>query len=200
LNENHPHFEPWLNRYEAIGRAQHRYLYLLLVLAVFFLVLDGGPGSVQPAPDQPFRLEFLNLEVPRLAVWVLGPPIISFVLMAFLGTFPAACSALRGLRSAAPDGLSGEAYDRVPNLIDFAVYTQGEVAVFIRVIALSSYPLFATFVLCVAIHLVIRIASHPAIGFCGWAVIVVTLVLWVPVTVRLSCLWKSKMKSALRMK
>lgn len=200
VQENPPLFQAWLDRYEAIGRAQHRYLYLLLVLVAFFLVIDGGPGSVPPITSKPLRLEFITLEVSRVLVWALGPSIISFVLLAFLGTFPAADAALHGLKSTAPAGLSGDVYDRVPNLIDFAMYTKGEGAVFIRLLTLSSYPFFATIVFLTAVYLTIRICAQPALGCGRWAVALVALALWVAVVLRLSRLWKGKVKSALKIK
>src|SRR5437773_6382849 len=169
------HFEPWLDRYEAIGRAQHRYMYLLLVLVAFFLVVDGGPGAPAPDSAKPLGIEFLHLDVPRLAVWALGPPVIAFMLLAFLGTFAAARVALKGLEASAPAGLRGDAYDRVPNLIDFAVHTKGDDPLLVRVVPASSYPCFATAVLLSIAYLAYRVWNLEALGWVRWAAVIVTL-------------------------
>jgi len=200
VQEKRPHFEAWLDRYEAIGRAQHRYMYLLLVLTAFFLVVDGCLGSSVPDTGNPLRIDFIQLEVSKPIVWALGPPIIAFVLLAFLGTFAAAKAALEGLDASAPPGLSGEAYDRVPNLIDFAVRTSGKDALPTRVLAASSYPAFATAVLLFVGLLVYRLFAHPVSSWLRGAVAVVTLLLCVPVVARLGRLWKRKMKSAVKAK
>ena len=195
VQETREHFAPWLDRYEAIGRAQHRYMYLLALLVTFYLVLAFSPGA-SPATGDPLEVAIIGLSVPRPLVWALGPPVIAFTLLAFLGTFAAAHVALKGLEGCAPQGLAGDAFDRVPNLIDFAVHTRGGDGRPIRVLAASSYPLFATAVLVCVGYLMVQLSIEPELGRSRWLSVVATGMISVWCIGRLWDLWKRKMKRA----
>ena len=170
-------------------------MYLLAVLVVFYLVLAFRPGPSSTSDDA-LQIAIIGLSVPRSLVWALGPPVIAFTLLAFLGTFAAAKVALKGLENSAPAGLAGDAFDRVPNLIDFAVHTRGGDGRFIRVLAASSYPLYATLVLVSSAYLMVRIMTEEALGPARWLSIGATAFISIWCIGRLVPLWKSKMRRA----
>jgi hypothetical protein len=191
VQQKDEHLRLWLDRYEAVGRAQHRYMYLLAVLVVFYSVLALTPS---PVTGQPLQIALIGLSVQRWLLWICGPPVIGFTLLAFLGTFSAATVAVEGIEASAPHGLKGDAFDRVPNLIDFAVHTKGNDRKLIRIIAASSYPLFATAVFLSLCWFLLVIATEGELGGLRWLSVVATGSMYPSLYHRLFGWWGSKLR------
>lgn len=124
---------PWASRFQAVARAQARYLYLLLVLCIFFWALRGRLLFAGEAGE--ITLPIVNVPVSGYVPLVLAPAVLALVLLAVLGTFPASREAYSRLAET-EKGL--EAYNSVPTAIDFVVYSRSNGA--LSRLSLLSYP------------------------------------------------------------
>ena len=101
----------WLKRAEVVGRAQERYLWMLLVSGIFFLALDPLPqGSVEPP-----IIPILSLPLRPDTVWAAGPFVLGFLVVAAMGSFYAFNTVIAALKGTD----FGEAIDPAPNALDF---------------------------------------------------------------------------------
>jgi hypothetical protein len=122
----------WLERAKAVGAAQSRYLWILLLLMVFFAALRLSPAKTSAT------LPVIGLEISSAVVLSSGIGVLSFIVLATTGT-------MRALKRAEGQGLrghSGEEFDVHPNVIDMALYCPpGSNRVFVH-LARAAYLLF----------------------------------------------------------
>jgi hypothetical protein len=185
-----------LKRFNAAGRAQSRYMYLLLLLTVFFLLLDH---RILREPDylkySINNIAWIGLDVPVVAIWTLGPPILSFVLLAVLGTFQMLNTTLGRLEEhLGKEKSSSEIIDETPNLIDVAVYTSPKSPRFGHALALLSYPVFLTLIFFAIYYLTNRVLFFSS-SWLRCLVSIFTLCMWPFVLWRLGLLWRGKVTS-----
>ena len=105
-------------RMQAIGRAQSRYLLLLLVIAAYTLALRFTTGGTVSVP-------FLGLSVLKPIVNAWAVIVLEVVLLALYGTFRAAKQAFDELKKRVGDeGVKLKMYqvDEHPNVADFLGY------------------------------------------------------------------------------
>jgi hypothetical protein len=112
MNEPDRH---WLERANAVGATQARYLWALLILILFYAALQvenasGGSASV--------RVPIVGLELSRIVVLASGPGVLSLIVLAIVGSM----RALRRGREQALKSHTGEEFDLHPNVIDLAFY------------------------------------------------------------------------------
>jgi hypothetical protein len=113
--------DQWISRSEAVGKAQARYLWILLVTMIFYAALQERVSA--KADVTSLTVPIVDLEISAAVVLGFGPALISFLVLAVLGTMRAYRTARQhlGLRSSAD--WSGEEFDTAPNAIDLAFYT-----------------------------------------------------------------------------
>lgn len=186
----------WLDRYEAVGRAQHRYLFLLLLFSAFFIALDyklrDDPAFSTKSPTIPY----LDLDVSVYVVFAFGPIILTLLVLALIGALKAAGSALGNLKKGSAKSLLSEAYDRVPNLIDFIVYTKQPPPRWLLRVILSTYPTAMTAGGALAVYCAVRFALMSESGALKWIVLIASGALWIPMAIGLKQVWSSKMSKA----
>jgi hypothetical protein len=175
----------WKARFQAVARAQNRYLYILLIACVFFWALRG---RVRLAADTTqITLPIVDVEVEGLVVLAIAPIVIAFLLLAVLGTFPALRVAYKQMGGSSRDF---ESYDTEPTAIDFVVYSTSRNAV--RRLGLLSYPLVLTLALVEAVWLWVESLNDRILaGRVAQGMGIVLLLVCIP---RMYNLWESKVK------
>ncbi len=186
----------WLDRYEAIGRAQHRYLFLLLLFGAFFLTLDYKFRNDQAFATKSPTIPYLDLDIPVYVVFALGPIILTSLVLGLVGALKAAGPALENLKKIGRGSLPDEAYDRVPNLIDFVVYTKQPPPGWLLRVIRSTYPTAMTAGGVAAVYCAARLVCVDESGSLKWIVLIVSGALWIPMTIGLKQVWTSKMRTA----
>lgn len=186
--------EDWKRRFQAVGRAQARYLYLLLVASVFFWALHVQVMVSAPMEVADQQLPLVGVTVNRVVVWATAPIVLGFTLLAAFGTFHAIKLASDKLGTLVEGDQGFERLDVSPTAIDFIVYTKSPS---LRRLGLLSYPGFLSVVYVEAWWIwFCLLRSDRALP--GWKVLVIigaVVLLWC--TYRLVELWLSKGKSAL---
>jgi hypothetical protein len=133
----------WLERARALGAAQSRYLWFLLVAMVFFAAIHPHPVA-NTSPVTPLKVPILDLEIDRWLVLASGPVVLSFLVMAIGGSLRAYRRAIRKLSLGDGADWRDEAVDTHPNAIDLSLYTTPESPKFLATLAYFSYPAFLT--------------------------------------------------------
>jgi len=133
MAEPDPH---WLERVHAVGAAQARYLWTLLILMLFYAGLHLQTAST---PDKvSTKIPIVDLEINTLLVLSSGTGILSLIVLAIAGSM----RALRRAREVALGDRTGEEFDLHPNLIDLAFYAPpGSAGPFVH-LALGVYAIF----------------------------------------------------------
>src|SRR6266704_3204288 len=85
-------------------------------------------------------IPYLDLDIPVYVVFALGPIILTSLVLGLVGALKAAGPALENLKKIGRGSLPDEAYDRVPHLIDFVVYTQEPPPDLLLRVIRSTYP------------------------------------------------------------
>jgi hypothetical protein len=126
----------WLRRLEALGHAQARYLWLLLIAGVFYAALYArGSGSAT------IRVPIVDLDLDALTVQASGGPIIAFLVLVIIGAIRAWTHALEQFRGTKP-ARRAEQLDTHPNAIDLAIYTTDSSPALLRKALYFAYPVF----------------------------------------------------------
>ena len=106
----------WLARAQALGKAQSRYLWTLLIVAAFYIALEAGTTT-----KSEMTVPLLELDISRQIVLACGPLVLSFLILAAMGSLQAYSEACVNLHQG--ENFDPEQYDISPNAIDLAVYT-----------------------------------------------------------------------------
>ena len=173
----------WLERLQVIGKAQTRYLWMLLVAMVFYAALLWRVrGSLD---ETSLKVPIVDLEVSGSLVLGFGPLLISFLVLVMLGTMRAYTRAREQLGLGRADW-SGEQFDTSPNAIDFAFDTIPSSPKVVATALHFAYPLFLVTGLVEAAWLAKRLvdACAPA----RWMFVVAASVLWLPAAWLVACL------------
>lgn len=129
----------WKARFQAVGRAQARYLYVLLIAGTFYWALHVQIASAPPGADTQQEVPIIGVKVNGAVIRATAPTVLGFVILAALGTFRALTRASREIGLLASGNDAFERHDTVPTAIDFVVYTT-QPGRFSR-LGLLSYPL-----------------------------------------------------------
>jgi len=111
----------WLRRLQTLGKAQVRYLWILLVVMLFYVALHARASSATDV--KPMKVPIVDLELSTEFVLAFGPALISFLILIVLGTARAYSRARQKLDLLGSGDWSGEEFDTSPNAIDLAFYT-----------------------------------------------------------------------------
>jgi hypothetical protein len=176
----------WLARLQAIGRAQARYLWVLLVAMLFYAALQ----SQVPAEGSPQALEvpLVHLQLKPEAVAASGPAVLAFLLLVFNGALRAFDNARAELKLG--EGLDSqlEPLDLHPNAIDLAIYTTSLSPPRIARSVYFAYPVFLSMALLEAGWLWYRLLrSTPTLA--TYLFLAIGLLLWLPACWQLTVMW-----------
>jgi len=173
----------WLERLQVVGKAQARYLWVLLVIMIFYAALQQ---RVRVGIDETsLKVPIVDLEVSGSVVLGFGPALISFLVLVILGTMRAYTKA-RGQLGLGRADWSGEELDTSPNAIDFAFYTTRASPKVVATVLHFPYTAFLLAGLVEAAWLAKRLvdACAPA----PWMFVVAGGVLWLPAVWLVCCL------------
>jgi hypothetical protein len=129
----------WFERVKALGAAQARHLWVLLILMLFYaaLHLQTGPDKVST------KVPILDLEISSILVLSSGTSMLSLIVLAIAGSMRAA----RRAQEQGFAGRTGEEFDLHPNLIDLAFYAPpGSASPFVH-LARAVYAIFLSLAL-----------------------------------------------------
>ncbi len=176
----------WIGRLEATGKAQARFLWLVLIGSLFFAAL-----RFRTPQTAPIVVPVIKLELDAQTVLAAGGPILAFLVLAVLGAIRAwtrAVDEIRGTSTVIPV----EALDSHPNAIDLAFYTTKRSPKFVRTLLHFAYPTFVTGALVEAAWLgswVWQARSLPGrVVFLG-----ILVVLWTPAAFIALTMWRDRM-------
>jgi len=188
--------EALLSRFEATSRAQSRYLYLLAVALVLFLVIDSNVQKDLGNADRSINVPGMGIDLETRVLWQASPTVIGVLIMAILGALQAATSAWEAIRTrpALKDAV-WEHMDTAPNLIDFAVFTTRKTPRVARCLALLAYPAFLTIAWLESLRIAQRVARNPQVALHSGLVIASFTLVSIPVVWRLLLLWTKKLKA-----
>ena len=136
----------WERRIESLGRAQSRYLWILLVTGLFFWSLRPSSGLLTATPP------LLPIELDTRVLEAASPSVLFILVMVALGALAAYGVAfdewMKG-RSDQPQSehekdLQSEALDAVPNALDLTVYMLERFHRSLKILMLLAYPAYVS--------------------------------------------------------
>jgi hypothetical protein len=153
----------WIERLQTVGRAQARYLWLLLVTGIFYWAVQDQMEAAAPAQLPPLKLPVIDLELSGGVVWATGPAVVAFILLAYLGAVRAYSRATEalGLNIPGDPETVSEPFDTAPNAVDLAAYTTQESWAFVKRAVYFLHPLIITGFLLEAMWLAVRVGGSP---------------------------------------
>lgn len=187
--------EQWRERFRAVGKAQSRYLWILLIAGVFYFALDRSIPQETESSRQ--KLPLIGIEVDSKVVWASGSLVLSLIALAALGTFPAITYASSNV-NASGDGRAFERLDTHPTAIDFIVYAKPGASKWAN-LGLVTYPLFITICVAESMWLWVRLAGSKPFYNWHWVFLLLGGVAILASLPRLIRLWISKVGSMLKM-
>jgi hypothetical protein len=168
--------EFWIRRLEAIGKAQARYLWLLLIAALFYAALYARSSA-----SATITVPVVQLELDTLTVLASGGPIIAFLVLVIIGAIRAWTHALEQVRGTRP-AKDSEQLDTHPNAIDLAIYTTDRSPSTIKQVTYFAYPLLLLAGLAESAILAWWLWRTPSVG-ARPVFLILQLVTWVPAAV-----------------
>jgi len=181
-----PEREFWIRRLEATGRAQSRYLWLLLIACLFFMALFAR------TPAQTIKVPIVDLELDSRTVLASGGPMIGFLVLAVMGAIRAWTHAVDQVRGQG-SRVSVEQLDTHPNAIDLALYTTPKSPKSLRAILYFAYPAVLIAALVESAVLWYSIAQTPA--FPRVPITIVQAVVWIPAAFLVLSMFRSRITS-----
>ena len=178
--------EFWLRRLEATGRAQARYLWLVLLAGLFYAALYARSPS-----GQMIKVPVVDFELDTLTVLASGGPIIAFLVLVVMGAIRAWTHALEQIRGR--PARDAEQLDTYPNAIDLAVYTTEHSPRLIRELTYFAYPLFLTAALIESTSLARWVWRTQSVPGRGWF-ISFQLLTWLPAALLVIGMWIRRFK------
>lgn len=143
----------WLDRLNALGRAQSRYLWVLLVACLFYAALRSALHGPQRQEQPTLQVPVVDLILDPMVVLASGSAVISLLVLIITGSLRAYSTARSNLGAGSGADAKAERYDLHPNAIDLAVYTTIESPRWLAVAAYFVYPLLLAFALVEAVAL-----------------------------------------------
>jgi len=132
--------EHWLARLNALGRAQSRYLWVLLIACLFYAALRSAAQALMNAKQPGLQVPVVDLTLDPNIVLALGCAVISFLVLAITGSLRAYSNARSHLGAGSGADYKAESFDIHPNAIDLAVYTTKDSPRMLAVLAYFTYP------------------------------------------------------------
>jgi|GEM_PF-1779178 len=178
----------WLRRLEATGRAQARYLWLVLVVGLFYAAL-----RVRGTDPEQITVPIVSLKLDAATVLASGGPIVAFLVLVIMGAIRAWTHALEQYRGTSPAN-DAEQLDTHPNALDLAMYTTDKSPAVMRHLLSFVYPLFLTAALVESVWLGWWLWSDPVVPGREYF-LVAWVVSWIPAAVLvLSNMWWKRIR------
>lgn len=172
--------EHWLARLNALGRAQSRYLWILLVACLFYAALRTATQASVDPNDPGLQVPIVDLTLNPKIVLALGCVVISFLVMAITGSLRAYSNARSNLGAGSGADYKAESFDTSPNAIDLAVYTTKDSPRWLAVIAYFTYPAVLTLALFEGAILAYDLINGPLKSIAGrWWFVGAGGILWI---------------------
>lgn len=187
--------EALLERLNALGRAQARSLYLILVAGNYYTYTHyklgigyAHPGSLTTQP--PFGVEVIE----PVFFFSTTPLVLGLLTLSGLGAIAAAHSAMDKFEKLSIGKRLRPFCDRQPNLIDCAFYHDKATLKPLRALAIIAYPLFFTAATIGAIYLPAREVLSGSLY--GWSLITLILggIIWIFAVARLIGHWRLRLQ------
>jgi len=194
LRESKTPRDIWLDRHEAIGRAQSRYLYLLTVIALICLILEVRFIQHQLSEANLIVLPFLKIKIDPIYIWAVAPILIGLFELALLGTMSALRIAIENIEQIDKKKIPREAYDRIPNFFDFIIHNRENPPKLLRLILPFLYPFYLTIVGLLGLLIGVHLIFLDHIRVLRIVVILGSAVLWPFVVARLVHFWRRRME------
>ncbi|MBL0210131.1 MAG: hypothetical protein IPQ13_04320 [Holophagaceae bacterium] len=188
----------WRERFRAVAQAQGQYLYVLLIVGLFFAALaESKYWSLKTAVDIQ-DLSLLGIKVNTRTLLAAGSPVLAFLLLAALGTFPAVKYAHMRASVGLSDEKLWERLDSLPTAIDFVVYEYKDASASKRWhLGLLTYPACLWLAYIEAIVLSISsLRAYATLGATQWVMTGLGIVLLFFVAPRIWLLTRNKVRSA----
>lgn len=177
----------WLRRIEATGRAQARYLWLVLVVGIFYAAL-----RIPGVDSEQIIVPIVGLKLDAPTVLATGGPILAFLVLAVMGAIRAWTHALEQYRGTSP-AKDAEQLDTHPNALDLAMYTTDKSPAIMRHLLSFVYPVFLTAFLGESGLLGWWVwSSHAVVG--RDVLLGVWALLWFPAAVLVLAMWWTRIK------
>jgi hypothetical protein len=129
----------WRDRFRAVAQAQGRYLYVLLIAGLFFAALAESSGWSFCTATGEQDLSLLGIKLHTRTLLAAGAPVLAFLILAALGTFPALSYSFQRASKGIVDERPFERLDSIPTAIDFVVYQPPATGKRLR-LGLLAYP------------------------------------------------------------
>jgi hypothetical protein len=170
----------WLRRFQAVGKAQARYLWVLLIAMLFYAAVRARVVGVPTETLPPLSVPLVGLEIDAATVFASGPVVLSFLVLVVIGSLRAFEHAREKLKLGTGGDYMTEQVDVHPNAIDLAVYTPIRSRSIPATIGYFAYPAFLVAALAEATWLGWSLVgpSEAQLGSLGW--FIAALVVWVP--------------------
>lgn len=146
--------EQWKKRIEVVGKAQARYLWILLIVGLFYWALQSSINNGVSQPE--IQIPIIGTNLSSEILFASASSVIFFLIIIIHGAFRAFGTAAKVLKLG-----SGhiEAYDLAPNAIDFAAYNPKKDKEFPASLLLLAYPLYLSIFWIEAIILLIDLIT-----------------------------------------
>ena len=170
----------WLERLQVMGKAQSRYLWILLITMIFY-------GALQErvyVDTDPLKIPIVDVEISGSFVLGFGPALISFFVLAVTATMRATRMARAKLHLGRGDW-SGEELHTSPNALDLAFYTTRQSPKLVAILTHFSYVAFLALGLYEAAWLAKRLWDAEAPTW--WLFVVLGAALWLPAVGFVGC-------------
>ena len=129
--------DQWKKRIEVVGKAQARYLWVLLIVGLFYWTLQSDINNGASLPE--IKTPIIGVNLSGEILLASGPSVIFLLIIIIYGTFRAFGTAVKKL-NLGPGHI--EPYDLAPNAIDFAAYNPKKDKEFPASLFLLAYPLY----------------------------------------------------------
>ena len=189
----------WVSRLDSVGRAQSRYLYVLLIFGLLFGLLEYEFLTKTDFLIEPLKGPIINIPIRPSTILLFAPLVLAILEMGILGTMRAwntARGEVRNILSKNISSKSAVAYDNFPNLIDFVFYktskTKSRVLIFIIWV---SYPLILTLFAIEGLWMSRHLLDFNIVNC---FLIFISIFVWIAVILGLLKIWKSKIDNALK--
>ena len=128
--------DQWLRRLDATGRAQDRYLWIILLTGLFYFALRFSNAGAQAV-----SVPLISLTLDATAVLAAGGTVLAFEVLSAIGALMAWTNALR---SYAPKSWRDDAerLDTHPNALDLAIYAMPGGSASVRTLRTFVYPAY----------------------------------------------------------
>jgi hypothetical protein len=187
------HADDWKRRLSAVSSAQAKYLWALVVLGIFYFVLQRSLGNPIGADRDAVELPVLGIPLPVAAISLAAPSVLFFVLLVVMGSMRAYRTAET---KATSPGTPSEAIDASPNPLDLAVYTTTDSPTWLQRVLVLTYPLFLSVFAAEATWILLSLFKAPD-GLATWLFRLLGVLTGIPALVLLLRLWHRALRRVL---